>query len=290
MSPYKEELTDSLPVDLSDLGGASATPLTSVPRELDEAEPQAAPSRNISHDESAAHRAACLLLADQPYLASAPPHFRAAMLRRLSRAVREGLDARHVARALGRVVGHADRDSHCELVRLAVQQAWADQRGGLCPECTADGNDPANHDFTCSMRVTSAVVEDPEAIKAAIVASLEVARAARVAGVVLAPGSKPEAEVADPLQSFLQSEPDEGRVDWAEASDGELLRWLTAAMARSVAPVPPVERLRAVQRVWASWRPQVPPARRDVLDLAAMRLRQLVDQPVERRLQEARVS
>lgn len=289
VSPYKEELTDSLPVDLSDLGGASATPLTSVPRDLGEAAPQAAPSRNISQDESAAHRAACLLLADQPYLASAPPHFRAAMLRRLTRAVRGGLDVRHVARALERVVGHADRDSHCELVRLAVQQAWADQRGGLCPECTADGSDPANHDFTCSMRVTSAVVEDPEAIKAAIVASLEAVRADRGVDVVLAPG-QPRIEVADPLQSFLESAPAEERVGWAEASDGELLRWLTAAMARSVAPVPPVERLRAVQRVWASWRPQVPPARRDVLDLAAMRLRQLVEQPAERRRQEVRVS
>ena len=293
VSPYKEELTDSLPVDLSGLGGASATPLTSVTRELGEAVPQAAPSRNISQGESAAHRVACLLLGGQPYLALAPPHFRAAMLKRLTRAVRAGLDARHVARALERVVGHADRDSHCELVRLAVQQAWADQRGGLCPECAGDGSDSASHDFSCSVRPASAVVEDPETIKAAIVASLETVRAARgAADVVLTPGSQPKVEVVDPLKPFLESEPEpyEVRVDWAEASDDELLGWLTAAIARSVAHVPPVERLGAVQRVWASWRPKVPPARRDVLDLAAMRLRQLVDQPAQRPLQEARVS
>ena len=293
VSPYKEHLSDSsLTADLTDLGGASATPLTSATRETATTAPEAAPRHEITPAESAAHQSAGRLLSAQPYLASAPPHFRAAMLKRMTRALRAGLDARHIARALQRVVTYAARDSHCELVRLALQQAWADQRGGTCPECAGDVNDEASHSFSCSTRLAHSglVMEDPDLIRATIAASLETVRAKR-AYASAAPASPRKLTPVDPLEPFLQqSDLDATQLDWTEASDEELLMCLTTALARSVAVVCPVERLGAIQRVWASWRPRVPPARRDVLDLAALRLRQLVDQHTRQRQQEARVS
>ena len=286
VSPYKEDLTDCLPVDLSDVGGASATPLTSVTRDLGDASPQAAPSRKTVGGGAVATRtAASRLIAEHRYLVQAKPRFRAAMIRRLVRAIDGGLDKRHLERALVRVVGHADRDAHCELVRLAVQQAWADQHGNTCPECAGDGHGVDGHAFVCSARPggTSHGDEDPAAIQAAIVASLNTVRAARPPGTTAsmcnesASGLAVEA-AADPLQPFLDEGVPPAALDWATSSEEDLVRCFSFALARLVALQPTPERGRALQRAWARMRPSVPPERWDALDLAALRLRQRLEQ------------
>ena len=286
VSPYKEELTDCLPVDLSDLGGASATPLTSVTRDLGDAAPQAAPSRDLDNDPFGSPRGvASRLISEHRYLVQAQPHFRAAMMRRIVRAVSGGLDERHLARALARVVDYADRDDHCELVRLAVQQAWADQRGNTCPECAGDGRGVDGHAFACSARAagTARDDEDPAAIQAAIVASLDAVRAARTPvarasiGDVSSSGLGVEA-ATDPLQPFLDECVPPAGWDWATSSEEDLVRCLSVVLARLVAPQPTPERVRALQRAWARTRPRVPPERWNALDLAALRLRQRLEQ------------
>lgn len=275
--PKKESLPSDLTVVLPDLGGASATPLALVTRELGDAAPQAAPSRNLDNDSSAAPRhVASRLISEHRYLVQAPPHFRAAMLRRLVRAINAGLDERHLARALARVVGHADRDAHCELVRLAVQQAWADQRSGTCPECAA-GRGVDAHGYGCSARSTAHEVDDSTAIAAAIAASLASARSPQGAVARAVPDpSQGAAVVADPLGDplgKLLDHPAGEPPDWTGTPDEELVAWLTAGLARLVAPTPAEDRLRALQRAWASWRPHVPTDRRDLLDAAALRVR-----------------
>ena len=198
------------------------------------------------------------------------------MVRRLVRAIEAGLDERHLARALARVVGYADRDAHCELVRLAVQQAWADQRCGSCPECAA-GRGVDDHGFGCSARSTAHEIEDPAAIVAAIAASLASARSSQGAVTRTVPDlTQGAAVVADPLDdplSTLIDHPAGDPPDWTGTTDGELVAWLTAGLARLVAPTPAEDRLRALQRAWASWRPHVPTDRRDLLDAAALQVR-----------------
>lgn len=274
---YRDLTELPLTDDLSDLGGASATPLTSVTRELDDAAPQAAPSRNLDNGPSASPRGvASRLISEHRYLVQAPPHFRAAMVRRLVRAVEAGLDERHLARALARVVEHTDRDAHCELVRLAVQQAWADQRSGTCAECAA-GRGVDDHGFGCSARSTAHEVEGPAAIAAAIAVSLASARSSQGAVARAVPDlSQGAAVVSDPLEDplgKLADHPAGEPPDWTGTPDEELVAWLTAGLARLVAPTPAEDRLRALQRAWASWRPQVPTDRRDLLDAAALRVR-----------------
>ena len=229
------------------------------------------------------------LIGEHRYLVQAPPHFRAAMLRQLVRAVDAGLDERHLARALARVVGYADRDAHCELVRLAVQQAWADQRGGTCPECVGDGRGNAGHAFTCSARRSAGgTTEDRSAIQAAIVGSLTEARMARSTAATAATaltspegaggaGNQLEPADVDVLAPFLDDVAP-SPLDWDSASSDELMSGLEVALARMVAPRPAHNRVRALERAWVSLRPQVPPERRELLDLAALRLRQRLEQ------------
>ena len=289
--PIEESLTIGLSVDLTGLGGASATPLTSLTPELDDAAPQAAPSQGLINPRSGAGVVAGRLLSEHRYLTSAAPHFRAAMLQRMTRALQVGLDSRHLARALQRVIDDAARDAHCELVRLAVQQAWADQRGGVCAECGGELRSPTTHTFGCTARRNSQTDPDetPAVLEAAITASLEAARSARAAIAVHSPVVAP-AGSPDPLDVFLRRRPTGTVPDWTEASDAELLDWLSAALAEAVVSQPVAFRLRALQRAWVMWRPKVPTGRRDVLDVAAAQLRRHLEQPDHQQVPAAPVA
>lgn len=89
------------------------------------------------------------LLASQPLLAKAAPRWRSGMLASISRALARGLEPGHLARAVQRVLDEGTVQMHCEVVRAAVKQAWADQRAGMCPEC---GADPGQHVLGCPIR------------------------------------------------------------------------------------------------------------------------------------------
>lgn len=75
------------------------------------------------------------------------------MLATIGRALDRGLDSAHLARALQRVIDDGEVERHCEVVRAAVRQAWADQRAGMCAGC---GADPGQHLVGCVVRAAEA--------------------------------------------------------------------------------------------------------------------------------------
>lgn len=293
--PYKEVLTSSLTKDLSELGDASASPLTLLPRELGDASPQAAPKQKNSspvpglhasrppvsaslrqEQGEATHRTAGRLLAQHRHLSSAPAHYVKAMVKFLTRELERGLHPGHIARALERCVVDGEVDAHCELVRLAVRQAWGDQRAGACGEC---GADVGEHRMGCADRaaeVDAAVDEEAAAeIHAAALASLNSARAGggpppqdgRHIG-----AAQPQPAV-DPLASYL---PEPREPDWSATDEVEVVPWLTAKMAAAVADA--ADRPAALQTVWRSWRSQVAPQHAELVDAAAAHLRLVLQQ------------
>jgi len=180
--PNRDLTGSALTGDLSGLGGASATPLTSVTRELGVAEPQASPSRRtvdrLEVTAADARRSASQLLGSQPHLYAAEPRWRAAMMKILEKACARGLEPGHLARALQRVVDDGVLDEHCAVVRFAVKQAWADQQAGMCPDCASK---PGEHLIGCPVRAERIDAEQTDAaeIRRLIVASLDEARTSR---------------------------------------------------------------------------------------------------------------
>ncbi len=284
-TPYKEHLAEGLEVlterDLAELGGASATPLTSVTRELRVAEPQAAPSIkdcfSPPHDllpqtgqpQEQQQRVAGRLLGQHRHLSSAPSHYVKAMVKLLTRELDRGLHPGHVARALERCIADGEVDAHCELVRLAVRQAWGDQRAGACAEC---GDDVGEHRMGCADRAAEVDASIDEAamaeINAAVLASLTAARASGPLPEVGRQVQAGPAQPADPLAGYL-SEPLEP--DWSAADEDEVASWLTARLAAAVADA--ADRPAALLTVWRSWRSQVAPQHLDLVDAAAAHLR-----------------
>lgn len=223
----------------------------------------------------AVHRAAGRLLAQHRHLSSAPAHYVKAMVKLLTRELERGLRPGHVARALERCVVDGEVDAHCELVRLAVRQAWGDQRAGACGGC---GADVGEHRMGCADRAAEmdATVDEETAaeIHAAVLASLNSARASgppqpggREVG-----AAQPQPAV-DPLASYL-SEPLEP--DWSDMDEVEVVPWLTAKMAAAVAGA--ADRPAALQTVWRFWRGQVAPQHLEFVDAAAAHLRLVLDQ------------
>lgn len=177
--PIEDLSGTALTGDLPGLGGASATPLTSVPHDFGATEPQASPSQKIPlRSTTDTRRLASQLLADQPGLRSTEPRWRAGMLKILERACSQGLEPGHLARALQRVAEDQVLEEHCAVVRFAVKQAWADQRAGMCPQCVGE---PGAHVVGCPVLAEQidAQQTDPEQIRQLIVASLAEARTSR---------------------------------------------------------------------------------------------------------------
>lgn len=294
--PYIRNLTGgSLTEDLTELGGATATPLTLLPRKFSDASPQAAPKQKSSSPGSGLHasrplvsgsprqeqgeatrRTAGRLLAQHRHLSSAPAHYVKAMVKLLTRELERGLRPGHVARALERCVVDGEVNAHCELVRLAVRQAWGDQRAGACGEC---GADVGEHRMGCADRaaeVDAAVDEEAAAgIQAAVLASLNSARAGGPppqAGRHVA-AAQPQQPAADPLASYLPEPPEP---DWSAMDEAEVVTWLTAKMTSAIADA--ADRPAALQTVWRSWRSQVAPQHLELVDAAAAHLRLALDQ------------
>ena len=141
-------LTESLSDDLSELGGTSVPTLTSLPRELVDAPPPASSSEeHITGVEPADHRhTAARLIGRHRVLAAAKPHFRTAMVKRLTAALEQGLAPGHADRALVLVAEEGAFDAECLLLQRALQQAWIDQRVGMCADC----GDRDRHSPGCS--------------------------------------------------------------------------------------------------------------------------------------------
>ena len=277
--PYIRNLTGgSLTEDLTELGGASATPLTLLPREpRDAASPRekdhSSPTPVPTEREGQPHRVAGQLLAQHQYLSAAPPHYVKAMVKLLVAELDRGLHPGHIARALERCVTDGEINAHCELVRRAVREAWGDQRAGACGDC---GSDAGEHRIGCAKRgaeLDATTDEETVAeIRAAALASFAAAEA-------LARPAAPEEPVTrapaatDPLLGYL-NEPSEP--DWSDDTDAEILSWVTAKLAAAIAGT--TDRAAALQTVQKLWRGQVAPQHRDLVDGAAEHLRLVLQQ------------
>ncbi len=146
--PIEEDLTDSLSDDLSNLGGTSVPPLTYPTREPVDAPPPASRSeKQVAAERFADYQqTAALLIRQRPVMAAAKPHFRKAMVKRLAAALEQGLAPGHADRALSLVAEEGAFDAECLLLQRALQQAWTDQRVGMCADC----GDRDRHSPGCS--------------------------------------------------------------------------------------------------------------------------------------------
>lgn len=240
-----EDLTGPLSEDdLSDLVGTSVPTLTSSTRETADAPPPA--SRMEDHrraKEPNLHQVSAQLINRQPVLASAPPHFRRAMVKRLAAALASGLDQHHVERALARVVVQGDFDAECLLLKQALEQARIDQRVGMCAEC---GGAAEGHPASCS---ASKQVSDSSGDK-------ELGQLLRMAN--------RKNVSADPLATILQQPV---RDPGGLVEDAEVMDWMIVQLAHQIAGSS--DRQATLQRIQTSWRRQMGPAKQDLVDRAA---------------------
>lgn len=236
-------LTESLSDDLSELGGTSVPTLTSLPREMVDAPPPASSSEeHITGVEPADHRhTAARLIGRHRVLATAKPHFRTAMVKRLTAALEQGLAPGHADRALALVAEEAAFDAECLLLRRALQQAWTDQRVGMCADCgDLDRHSPGCSQFDFSWNVQAAPASDETPSD-----------------------SRLSSAPADPLMLLLRrpvGDPD------AMCDDTEILDWMTVQLARQIVDASdPEARLRTV---WTRWRTNLRSSQRELLDRA----------------------
>ena len=239
--------------DSTDLGGASATPLRSVPRESRDAPPAA--SRAKSHESEPEpvdpHRLSARLLSRHPVFANAKPHFRRAVISRLAVALENGLAPGHADRALARVAEEGAFDAEFLLFRRALQQARADQLTGMCADCGGDAN---AHRRGCTEFTDRALADPPRD---------EPVDDHRP---VTETGSSPLA--ADPLTILLQRPlPVESEL----TDEASMVEWLIVQFARQLVEVSDREaRLRAIV---VGMRAKAPPGQRELVDLAAQHVR-----------------
>lgn len=235
-------LTDE---DLANLGGASAAPLTSVPREVAAAPPAASRKKNHS-DEPLANQlqVSASLVSRYQTLARAKPHFRRAVISRLAAALEAGLSPGHADRALARVVQEGSYDAECLLLRRALQQARADQMAGMCADCGGDADD---HRRGCGQ---FAGTWDETPVDAPL------------------PGRRTVTAGEDPLAVLVARPIPDGEQPLDEA---ETVEWLIVHLARQLLRVSDREaRLRAIV---LGLRAKAPPAQHDVINQAAEHVR-----------------
>ena len=253
--PPIEELSDSLTDVLTDLGGTSVPPPTSPPRELRGAPPPA--SRAKSSTNTSASRLAGKILGGHRFLASAPKHYRAAMRRRLSTALAQGLEPEHAARAVARVVEEGEIEHHCEVLRQALQQAWADHHAGMCVEC---GELQGRHALSCSHDTGESAVPDTS------VDGL---------GQPLTPAAwQPAVRPAqlDHLQVLLDQPVGDPTTI---TDDAGAVAWICHELAGHVAQS--ADQHAALQALWRDWRQRLP-GRSHLVDQAVEHVRYALDQ------------
>ena len=145
------------------------------------------------------------------------------MVKRLTAALERGLAPGHADRALALVAEEGAFDAECLLLQRALQQAWTDQRVGMCADCGDLGRHSpgcSQFDFSWNAQASAAGDETPSA--------------RRVQG---AP--------ADPLSLLLQrpvGDPD------ALRDDAEIVDWMIVQLARQIADAP--DRSAALRAVW----------------------------------------
>lgn len=224
------------------------------------------------------------LLASQPSLVAADRRWRSGMLATIGRALDRGLDPPQLARALQRVIEAGEVEMHCEVVRTAVRQAWADQRAGMCAAC---GADPGRHLVGCRSRADEAdpAGEDEAEIRRLIIASLAEAQLS-AAG----PGSTGEGSDAPRLNIEPSTDPLWPYLDLDEALEPAaapevVAEWLTGQIARRLVGIDVEDvqsRRRALDRSAAWWASRMPVERRDAIDVAAAQLHCALSTPARR--------
>lgn len=236
-------LTDG---DLANLGGASAAPLTSVPREVADAPPAAPRRKNRSRRPgSDLLQMSASMVSRYPVFATAKPHFRRAVITRLAAALEAGLSPGHADRALARVVEEGSFDAECLLLRRALEQARADQVTGMCADCGGDSDD---HRRSCRQFAGS---WDASPVDAPL------------------PGRRAVApDEVDPLAVLAErAVPDTG----APLDDAETVEWLIVHLARQLFRVSDREaRLRAIV---LGLRAKAPPGQHELINQAAEHVR-----------------
>ncbi|HEY5784309.1 MAG TPA: hypothetical protein VIT65_06000 [Microlunatus sp.] len=242
--------------DPTELGGTSVPTLTLLPRELADAPPPASSSEeHITGDRSADHRhTAARLIGRHRVLAAAKPHFRTAMLRRLTAALEQGLAPGHADRALVLVTEEGAFDAECLLLKQALQQAWIAQRVGMCADCGDRGRHSpgcSQFDFSWDVGIAAGGHRDnaPESSSPGLVAA------------------------SDPIGLLLQrpvGDPD------ALRDDAEIVDWMIVQLARQIAGAP--DREATLRTVWTWWRAKLHPDHRPLLDHANEHVRYALDQ------------
>lgn len=245
--PPIKDLTEVLTEDLSELGGTSVPALTSLPRELVDAPPPASSSEeHITGVEPADHRHTAARLIDRHrVLAAAKPHFRTAMVKRLTAALEQGLAPGHADRAIGLVAEDGLFDAECLLLKQALQHAWIAQRVGMCADCGDRGRHSpgcSQFDFFWDDDTTSVDRRD---------------EAPDSSSPSLGAASDP---IALLLQRPIADDPDE------LSADAEIVDWMTVQLARQIAEAS--DGAAMLRTVWARWRSKLKPEQRQLLDLA----------------------
>jgi hypothetical protein len=188
---------------------------------------------------------AALLISRRPVLAAAKPHFRKAMVKRLAAALEQGLAPGHADRALSLVVEEGAFDAECMLLRRALQQAWTDQRVGMCADCgNLNRHAPGCSQFDFSWDDRTATEghrnDAPTFSNRSLV------------------------DAPDPIALLLQrpitDDPDQ------LSGDAEIVEWMTVQLAQQIAEASDREAM--LRTVWARWRSKLKPAQRQLLDLA----------------------
>ena len=238
--------TEYLTEDPTDLGVTSVTPLKSATCELSDAPPAASSSeKRVVYEGTADHRhIAARLVRQHRVLAAAKPHFRTAMIKRLTSAFELGLAPGHVDRALALVAEDAILDAECLIVKQALQQAWVAQRVGMCADCgDRDRHSPGcpQFDFSWADEATAPAINGHRP-------------AVRNPGTV----------AADPLAMLLHRPVTDSPDDLDD--DAEVVEWMTVRLAQQIAAA--TDREATLRAVWARWRSALPPGRRDLLDHA----------------------
>ena len=248
--PLKGIPTEYLTEDPTELGGTSVPTLTLLPPELVDAPPPASSlEEQVTGPLLPDHRGTAVrLIGQHQVLASAKPHFRTAMIKRLTGALERGLAPGHVDRALTLVAEDTVLHAECLILQQALQQAWIAQRVGMCGDCgDRDRHSPSCPQFDFSW--DSSATGGREPTKAPTYAGLGTA--------------------ADPVALLLQrpvtKDPDSLR------DDAETVDWLTVQLARQI--VDARNRDATLQAVWTRWRAKLPPTQRDLLDRASEHVR-----------------
>lgn len=243
-------LTVSLSDELAELGGTPVPTLTLLPRDpVDPPPPASSLEERVNGSHLPDHRGTAVrLIGQHRVLASAKPHFRTAMIKRLTDALKQGLAPGHVNRALALVAEDTVLHAECLILKQALGQAWIDQRVGMCAECGDKGRHSPScpqFDFSWDSSACASLEPNPCDTHTKL--------------------GTPVDPVALLLQRPVTNNPDN------LSDDAEIVDWMTVQLARHIVDKP--QRDDALDAVWTHWRAKLPPTRRALMDRASEHVR-----------------